>query len=97
MNNQLNIRTRGSQDTFRVIGYVVNKNQNNHDMGGNKWRLFGRQSYRGSSRGEFYLSPINNDNDDQKYHLKTYKKLLKKHKLVLNLHKILIIIKELIV
>ena len=70
MNNQLNIKTRGSQDTFRAIAYIINKNNYNYDLGGNKWRLFGRQSYRGSSRGEFYMSPINNDNDDMKVYLK---------------------------
>ena len=68
--NKFNIQTRGSPDTFRVLGYIINKNSNNFDLGGNKWRLFGRQLYRGSSKGEFYVAPVNGDNNDMKIFLK---------------------------
>jgi hypothetical protein len=62
--------TRGSEDTFRLMGYVVNSNKNDMDMGGNIWKLFGRQSYRGSSVGEFYVSPVNDHSSDMKIYLK---------------------------
>ena len=62
--------TRGSEDTFRLMGYIVNSNKNDMDMGGNIWKLFGRQSYRGSSVGEFYVSPVNDHSSDMKIYLK---------------------------
>jgi len=62
--------TRGSEDTFRLMGYLVNSNKNDIDMGGNIWKLFGRQSYRGSSVGEFYASPVNDHTSDMKIYLK---------------------------
>jgi hypothetical protein len=62
--------TRGSEDTFRLMGYLVNSNKNDMDMGGNIWKLFGRQSYRGSSVGEFYVSPVNDHTSDMKIFLK---------------------------
>jgi hypothetical protein len=62
--------TRGSEDTFRLMGYLVNTNKNDMDMGGNLWKLFGRQTYRGSSIGEFYVSPVNDHTSDMKIFLK---------------------------
>jgi hypothetical protein len=62
--------TRGSEDTFRLMGYLVNSNKNDMDMGGNLWKLFGRQSYKGSSVGEFYVSPVNDHKSDMKIYLK---------------------------
>lgn len=62
--------TRGSEDTFRLMGYLVNSNKNDMDMGGNLWKLFGRQSYKGSSVGEFYVSPVNDHTSDMKIYLK---------------------------
>ena len=62
--------TRGSEDTFRLMGYLVNSNKNDMDMGGNIWKLFGRQTYRGSSVGEFYVSPVNDHTSDMKIFLK---------------------------
>jgi hypothetical protein len=62
--------TRGSEDTFRLIGYLVNTNKNDIDMGNNIWKLFGRQTYRGSSIGEFYVSPVNEHKTDMKIFLK---------------------------
>jgi len=62
--------TRGSEDTFRLMGYLVNTNKNDMDMGGNVWKLFGRQTYRGSSIGEFYVSPVNDHTSDMKIFLK---------------------------
>ena len=62
--------TRGSEDTFRLMAYLVNTNKNDMDMGGNLWKLFGRQTYRGSSIGEFYVSPVNDHTSDMKIFLK---------------------------
>jgi hypothetical protein len=53
-----NISTRGSEDTFRQIGFLINKDRSKPDMGNNNWRLFGRQSYRGSTIGEYYVLPV---------------------------------------
>jgi len=41
---------RGTPDTFRLIGYMINST-NKHE----KWNLFGRQKFSGSSQGEFYV------------------------------------------
>lgn len=57
-NFNTNISTRGSQDTFRQIGFLINPDKSKMDMAGNNWRLFGRQSYRGSTIGEYYVLPV---------------------------------------
>jgi hypothetical protein len=62
--------TRGSEDTFRLMGYLINSNKNDSDTGGDVWKLFGRQTYRGSSIGEFYVSPVNDHQSDMKIFLK---------------------------
>jgi hypothetical protein len=62
--------TRGSEDTFRIMGYLINSNKNDSDTGGDVWKLFGRQTYRGSSIGEFYVSPVNDHQSDMKIFLK---------------------------
>jgi hypothetical protein len=62
--------TRGSEDTFRLMAYLVNSNKYDSDMGNNVWKLFGRQTYRGSSIGEFYVSPVNDNTSDMKIFLK---------------------------
>ena len=62
--------TRGSEDTFRLMGYLINSNKNDADTGGDVWKLFGRQTYRGSSQGEFYVSPVNDHQSDMKIFLK---------------------------
>ena len=62
--------TRGSEDTFRLMGYLINSNKNDSDTGGDVWKLFGRQTYRGSSLGEFYVSPVNDHQSDMKIFLK---------------------------
>jgi hypothetical protein len=63
--------TRGSEDTFRLMGYLINSNKNDADTGGDVWKLFGRQTYRGSSQGEFYVSPVNDHQSDMKIFLKS--------------------------
>ena len=63
--------TRGSEDTFRIMGYLINSNKNDSDTGGDVWKLFGRQTYRGSSIGEFYVSPVNDHQSDMKIFLKS--------------------------
>ena len=62
--------TRGSEDTFRLMAYLINSNKNDSDTGGDVWKLFGRQTYRGSSIGEFYVSPVNDHQSDMKIFLK---------------------------
>jgi hypothetical protein len=62
--------TRGSEDTFRLMAYLINSNKNDSDTGGDVWKLFGRQTYRGSSVGEFYVSPVNDHQSDMKIFLK---------------------------
>lgn len=63
----LNRATRDSSDTYRLIGYLVNKTT--EDLGSNVWQLFGRQKYRGSSQGEFYAIPSHGDRKDMKIQL----------------------------
>jgi hypothetical protein len=63
--------TRGSEDTYRLMGYLINSNKNDADTGGDVWKLFGRQTYRGSSQGEFYVSPVNDHQSDMKIFLKS--------------------------
>ena len=62
--------TRGSEDTFRLMAYLINTNKNDVDMGNNIWKLFGRQTYKGSNIGEFYVSPVNDHTSDMKIYLK---------------------------
>lgn len=69
-NMNINIPTRGSEDTFRQIGFIVNTNKSEMDMGNNNWKLYGRQTYRGSSIGEFYVIPVNDFKADMKVYLK---------------------------
>lgn len=49
VDNRLNSLRRHSPDTFRPMALV--KERNTHDV----YYLMGRQKYRGSNRGEFYL------------------------------------------
>ena len=49
IDNQINSLRRHSPDTFRPMALV--KERNTHDV----YYLMGRQKYRGSNRGEFYL------------------------------------------
>ena len=64
-NNLFNYPTRGSVDTFRLLGYLVNS-KNKRDS----WKLFGRQKYPGSSIGDFYVIPINDNINEMKITLK---------------------------
>jgi hypothetical protein len=68
--SNLNVPTRGSEDTFRPLAYLINTNKAKPDMGGDVWMLFGRQTFRGSSRGEFFASPVNDKRADMKVPLK---------------------------
>lgn len=47
-------------DTYRVIGYLVNK-EATQDVGGNNWKLFARQKDR--NLADFYMIPANNNYD----------------------------------
>lgn len=57
--------TRGSPDTFRMVGYMVNSENKN-----DSWKLFGRQKYPGSSMGEYYAIPIDDRKSDMKVTIK---------------------------
>lgn len=69
VNNQkfglFNYPTRGSMDTFRLVGYLINS-EDKKDY----WKLFGRQKYPGSSIGEYYVIPIDEHKSDMKITLK---------------------------
>lgn len=54
------VPTRDSGDTYRLVGYVVNKDEN-RDAGGNTWKLMARQKDRHSA--DFYMVPANNNYD----------------------------------
>ena len=57
--------TRGSPDTFRMVGYMVNSENKN-----DSWKLFGRQKYPGSSIGEYYAIPFDDKKADMKITIK---------------------------
>ena len=57
--------TRGSPDTFRMVGYMVNSENKN-----DSWKLFGRQKYPGSSIGEYYAIPFDDRRADMKITIK---------------------------
>jgi hypothetical protein len=57
--------TRGSPDTFRMVGYMVNSENKNDN-----WKLFGRQKFPGSSIGEYYAIPVDDRKSDMKITIK---------------------------
>jgi hypothetical protein len=63
----MNIPTQDHNDTFRLVGYITNKDATQQDVGGNTWKLFARQKDRHSS--DFYMVPANK-NYDVKIHVK---------------------------
>jgi hypothetical protein len=64
-----NFATRGTPDTFRIIGYMINKDELK-DIGNNIWKIFGRQKYPSSSIGEYYVIPANDHKTDIKIRIK---------------------------
>jgi hypothetical protein len=48
-------------DSYRLVGYLSNTDQEHHDAGSNNWKLFGRMKDR--NQGEYYISPANNNID----------------------------------
>ena len=61
-----NVPTQTNTDTFRLVGYLINKEEKK-DMGGNNWKLFARQKDR--NRAEFYMMPA-----DKNYDVKVFLK-----------------------
>lgn len=59
------VPTNDTMDNYRLVGYVVNKDQDK-DAGGNNWKLFARQKDRNTA--DFYMVPANN-NYDVKIHI----------------------------
>jgi hypothetical protein len=66
-NRTMNIPTQDHNDTFRLVGYLTNKDATQQDVGGNTWKLFARQKDRHTS--DFYMVPANK-NYDVKIHVK---------------------------
>lgn len=54
------VPTNDTMDNYRLVGYVVNKDQDK-DAGGNNWKLFARQKDRNTA--DFYMVPANNNYD----------------------------------
>jgi hypothetical protein len=54
------VPTNDALDTYRVVGYLVNKDAT-QDAGGNNWKLFARQKDR--YMADFYMIPANNNYD----------------------------------
>jgi hypothetical protein len=50
-----------SRDTYRLVGYYVNKDEKK-DAGGNVWKVFAREKDR-NGNADFYMSPANNQVD----------------------------------
>ena len=59
-NRNLYVPTNGSDDSFRLVGYLTNNDQN-RDAGGNNWKLFARMKNR--HEAEYYIIPANNNYD----------------------------------
>jgi len=55
-----NVPTKQSNDSYRLVGYVVSQEERK-DAGGNNWKLFARQKDRNNS--DFYMMPANNNYD----------------------------------
>ncbi len=56
----INVPTTNINDTYRLVGYLIN-NDTNQDAGGNRWKVMARQKNRHES--DFYLIPTNKDYD----------------------------------
>ena len=66
-NRNMYVPTQDNNDTYRLVGYLVNKDETRQDVGGNSWKLFARQKDRHTS--DFYMVPANK-NYDVKIHVK---------------------------
>lgn len=56
----INLPVKDIGDTYRLVGYVINKDVQK-DAGGNNWKLMARQKDR--NEAEFYMVPTNRDFD----------------------------------
>jgi hypothetical protein len=56
----INIPVKDIGDTYRLVGYIINKDAQK-DAGGNNWKLMARQKDR--NEAEFYMIPTNRDFD----------------------------------
>lgn len=59
-NRNMYVPTRDIGDSYRLVGYLVN-NEEEPDKGGNSWKLFARQKDRHTS--DFYMVPANKNYD----------------------------------
>ena len=55
------VATNDTRDEYRLVGYMVNNDASQKDMGGNSWKLFAREKDRNTS--DFYMIPSNNNYD----------------------------------
>lgn len=70
LKQMIDIPTRGYPDSYSQFGVLVNKNKKNKETDNKILRLFGRQTYPGSSVYEYYIM-INNGLDQIKLPLRT--------------------------
>jgi hypothetical protein len=57
MKHQFNVPTQTNDDSYRLIGYLVNDT----DTTSQKWKLFGKMKDR--NRGDFYMMPVDRTQD----------------------------------
>ena len=58
------VPTRNGTDTYRLMGYLINSTNKDE-----KWNIYGRQRYSGSSHGYFYATQQCNNNQCTKIEL----------------------------
>lgn len=54
---KFNVPTQTNYDTYRLVGYITNDD----DQNGRTWKLMGKQ--RDRNRADFYMIPVNNNYD----------------------------------
>lgn len=57
----INVPTNDNNDTFRIVGYLINEDPEHRDKGGNTWKLFARERHR--SQGDYYIIPADSNYD----------------------------------
>jgi preprotein translocase subunit SecG len=62
-NRNMYVPTRDIKDNYRLVGYVINNNEDEKDAGGNKWKLIAREKDRNTA--DFYMIP-----SDSRYDIK---------------------------
>ena len=60
-NRQMYVPTNEVRDTYRLVGYLINKDGETTDAGGNNWKLMARMKDRHTA--DFYMIPSNRNYD----------------------------------